>query len=459
MATHRFELATELPFPAGVLWEWHTRPGALERLTPPWEPVRILERRGDLTRGTVVLEIPIGPTRQRWVARHLGGEEGVYFVDQQVEGPFTRWMHTHRFEPVGPDRCRYVDQVEYELPFGAAGEMAAGSVERRLTRSFRYRHATLAADLASHRRLQAMGPLTVLVTGASGLLGQALTAFLSTGGHRVRRLGRGAPGPDAFRWDPAQGELDPAALAGVDAVVHLAGESIAGARWSPAQRRRILESRVQGTALLAERLAALPDRPRVLVSASAVGVYGNRGDTALLETTPLHTGPDLMFVEQVGQAWEGATAAAARAGIRTVHARIGLVLTPAGGALEKMLLPFQAGVGGRMGNGRQYMSWIGIDDVVGAIHHAIGTPALSGPVNCTAPIPVTNAEFTRVLGQVLGRPAIFAVPAAALRLAVGEMADELLLASLRVIPERLRESGYTFRHAELGPALRHVLGR
>ena len=275
----------------------------------------------------------------------------------------------------------------------------------------------------------------------------------------MRRLGRGTPGPDAFRWDPAQGELDPAALAGVDAVVHLAGESIAGARWSPAQRRRILESRVQGTALLAERLAALPDRPRVLVSASAVGVYGNRGDTALLETTPLHTGPDLMFVEQVGQAWEGATAAAARAGIRTVHARIGLVLTPAGGALEKMLLPFQAGVGGRMGNGRQYMSWIGIDDVVGAIHHAIGTPALSGPVNCTAPIQVTNAEFTRVLGQVLGRPAIFAVPAAALRLAVGEMADELLLASLRVIPERLRESGYTFRHAELGPALRHVLGR
>src|SRR5690606_33580956 len=201
------------------------------------------------------------------------------------------------------------------------------------------------ADLASHQRMQAMGPLTVLVTGASGLVGRALTAFLSTGGHRVRRLGRGAPGPDDFRWDPTKGELDPAALAGVDAVVHLAGESIAAGRWTAEQKRRILDSRRQGTALLAERLAALPDRPRVLVSASAVGVYGSRGDTALLETTPLHTGPDLMFVEQVGQAWEGATAAAEQAGIRTVHARIGLVLTPAGGAMEKMLLTFRAGVG------------------------------------------------------------------------------------------------------------------
>lgn len=459
MATHRFELATELPFPADVVWQWHTRPGALERLTPPWEPVRVLERRGDLTRGTVVLELPLGPFRQRWVARHLAGEPGKYFVDQQVQGPFARWMHTHRFEPVGPDRCRYVDQVEYDLPYGIAGEMAAGSVERRLKRSFRYRHATLAADLASHQRMQALGPLTVLVTGASGLVGQALTAFLSTGGHRVRRLGRGAPGPEDFRWDPARGELDPAALHGVDAVVHLAGEPIAGARWSAAQKRRILESRVQTTALLAERLAAMPERPRVLVSASAVGIYGSRGDTPLPEATPLHGGTDLMFVEQVGQAWEGATTAAEQAGIRTVHARIGLVVTPAGGALQKMLLPFQAGVGGRMGDGRQYMSWIGIDDVVGAIHHAIGTPALTGPVNFAAPIPLTNTEFTRVLGQVLRRPTLFPVPAAALRLAVGEMADELLLASVRVIPERLRASGYEFRHGELETVLRHVLGR
>ena len=200
-------------------------------------------------------------------------------------------------------------------------------------------------------------------------------------------------------------------------------------------------------------------RPRVLISASAIGIYGDRGAEVLTEDAPLRSGPETLFVEQVGQAWEAGTVPAERGGIRVVHLRIGIVLTPGGGALAQMLPPFKAGVGGHLGDGRQYMSWIGIDDVVGVIHHAIMTESVRGPVNATGPGPVTNAEFTRALGAVLGRPTLFPIPATALRLLFGELADELLLSSLRVLPERLRASGYPFRHPTLGQALHHVLGR
>lgn len=459
MAVHRFEMSSELPVGAETAYAWHARPGALERLTPPWEAVRVLERQGDLGSGRVVLEMSMGPFRRRWVARHVRADPGREFIDEQAEGPFARWVHHHRFEPLGPDRCRYLDQVEYELPLGAVGELGAAHVARRLARTFRYRHATVAADLAAHLRLPSLKPQAILVTGGTGLLGRSLIPFLTTGGHTVRRLVRRRPGPGDFLWNPATGKLDPAALDGVDAVIHLAGESIAGARWSEEHRRRVLESRVQGTRLVAERLAALPRPPKVMMSASAIGIYGNRGDEILADSAPLRAGAEMGFLERVGQAWEAAAEPAERAGIRVVRPRIGIVLSPAGGALEKMLPPFLAGAGGRMGSGRQYMSWIGIDDVVGGLHHCLGTATLAGGVNLTAPSPVTNAEFTRVLGAVLRRPTLFAVPAAALRLTLGEMAEELLLASGRVIPERLQATGYPFRHPTLEGALRHVLGR
>ncbi len=459
MPSQTFELASELPVSAEAAYAWHARPGAFERLAPPWEPVRILEREGGLGDGRVVLEVPIGPVKQRWVARHLAAEPGRQFVDEQVEGPFARWLHTHRFEPLGPDRCRYIDHIQYELPFGAVGELGASMVATRLQRTFRYRHATVAADLALHQRLGNPAPLTILVTGGTGMLGGSLVPFLTTGGHTVRRMVRRNPGPGDFLWNPARHEFDARALEGVDAVIHLAGESIAGARWSTEQKRKVLESRVQSTELLAEHIAGRTDRPRVLFSASAVGVYPPRGSEPQSERSPLRTGPDAGFLEKVGHAWEAAAASADRVGIRVVRGRIGVVLTPAGGALARMLPPFLAGVGGRMGTGEQYMSWIGVDDVLGAIAHALFTPTVSGPVNLTAPTPVTNAEFTRVLAEVLGRPAMLPVPAMALRLALGEMADELLLASLRIIPERLQSTGYQFRHADLDAALRHVLGR
>jgi hypothetical protein len=454
-----FERSIDLPVSADAAYDWHTRPGALQRLMPPWDTVRVLEQTGDVQQGRVVLEVPIGPIHQRWVSQHQHGTPGREFIDRQVEGPFQEWVHSHRFDARGPSASRMVDRVEYDLPFGPAGALAAGSVEARLRRTFTYRHRVLEDDIAMTQRYGAVRPRTIVITGATGMLGHALIPLLTTQGHKVRRITRGRATGDDIPWDPAAGRLDAAALEGVDAVIHLAGESIAGGRWTEERKRKILDSRIQGTTLLAETIARLRPPPAVLISASAVGIYGNRGDEILNESAGVRTGPGTFFVEQVAHAWEASTEPAERAGIRVVRPRIGIVLTAAGGALPPMMLPIQLGVGGRMGTGRQYLSWIAIDDVVGALYHLLLTDSLKGPVNLTAPSPATNAQFTDTLARVLRRPAWFPVPEAAVRLLVGQMADELLLSSARVVPERLLDSGYRFRFPDLEGALRHVLGR
>jgi hypothetical protein len=296
----------------------------------------------------------------------------------------------------------------------------------------------------------------VAVSGSRGLVGSALVPVLQTGGHRIVRLVRGqASDPHDARWDPASGIQDPARLAGVDAAVHLAGENIAARRWTEAQKDAIRRSRVEGTRRLCEALAGLAPPPRVLVAASATGLYGDRGDELLTEESV----PGAGFLAQVCRGWEAAAEPAKRAGIRVVHLRFGMVLSPRGGALGKMLTPFQLGAGGRMGSGRQYVSWVAIDDAIGAVLHALATNDLRGPVNVVAPTPVTNAEFARTLARVMRRPALVPLPAFAARLAFGEMADALLLASARVVPAKLQASGYRFRFADLEAALRHLLGR
>lgn len=298
--------------------------------------------------------------------------------------------------------------------------------------------------------------MRLLVTGSSGLLGGALVPSLKAGGHEVLRLVRRSPkGADEVRWDPEAGAIDATSLEGVEAAVHLAGENIAGGRWTEARKALLRSSRVGPTRLLAESLAGLKRKPQVLVSASAVGYYGNRGDAWLTETDP----PGDDFLGRLSVEWEGATGPAREAGIRVVSPRIGIVLSPAGGALGKMLLPFKAGLGGVVGPGTQYMSWIALDDLVGVIHHLLERSELAGPVNTVAPTPATNAEFTKTLGRVLHRPTVAPVPTFALRLAFGEMADAALLASTRVRPERLLASGYRFRFPQLEGALRHVLGK
>lgn len=297
--------------------------------------------------------------------------------------------------------------------------------------------------------------MDVLVSGSTGLIGSALVSALQEGGHRVRRLTRsGGSSEDVVRWDPSAGEIDASRIEGVDGVVHLAGENIVG-RWTDAKKARIRDSRVRGTRLLAETLARLPTPPGVMVSASATGYYGDRGNELLSE----ESAPGDSFLAGVGQEWEAAADPARDAGVRVVHPRFGIVLSTEGGALGTTLPIFKLGVGGKIGSGRQYWSWIAIDDVVGAILHVLTEDSLEGPVNVTVPDPPTNAEYTRVLGRVLGRPTVFPLPAPAARIMLGQLADELLLASQRIEPARLKETGYSYRYPELEGALRHLLGR
>jgi uncharacterized protein len=297
-------------------------------------------------------------------------------------------------------------------------------------------------------------PRVVAITGASGMIGSALAASLRRDGREVRPVVRGRPAAGEIGWDPAKGTVDAAALEGVDAVVHLAGEPI-GERWNADKKKRIMESRRQGTRTIARAVAAMQRPPSVLVSASGVGYYGDRGDEILTE----QSGRGNDFLAEVVSEWEAGVAAAEEAGIRTVRLRMGVVLSRSGGALARLLTPFQLGAGGRIGDGRQWMSWISLTDAVGVFRFVMDRSELRGVYNSVAPAPVTNAGFTRALGRVLGRPTFFPVPAAALRLAFGEMADATLLVSQRAEPTRLRDAGYTFQHATLEEALRAELAR
>jgi len=460
MKSELFVRRTRIEAPAEEVYRWHVRPGALERLTPPWERLEVLERTpGGVRDGArVVLWVPLGPAGVRWVAEHRDCREGSGFADVQLSGPFRRWVHEHRFEPAGPGACDLEDRIEYELPLGVLGRLAAGgAVRRRLERLCAWRHAVARDDIARHRAAAAARPLRIAVSGAGGLVGSALVPFLTTGGHEVVRIVRRRPGADerAVFWKPTAGYLEPAGLEGLDAVVHLAGENVAGQRWTDDFKERIRQSRVWSTRLLCETLAGLARPPAVLVCASAAGIYGDRGDEPLDEGSAPGSG----FLAGVCREWEEAAEAAARAGVRVVHLRFGMVLTPRGGALARLLPAFRLGAGGPVGSGRQHVSWIGVEDAVGAIHHAIAEEAVRGPVNAVSPHPATNRGLARALGRVLRRPALLPLPAFAARALLGEMADALLLASQRVRPARLLETVYHFRDPELEGALRRLLGR
>jgi hypothetical protein len=470
-----------VPVAADELFAWHERPGAFERLAPPWQRVEVLQTDRSVRDGARVrIRARVAPpalaplypvvdplaalvVRDEWLVEHRDYVAGRQFRDVMLEGPFARWTHLHRVDPDGAAASRLTDDVDFALPFGPLGAAVGGALARReLDRLFRYRHAVTAADLARHADARARGvaPMTVAVTGASGMIGSALVPFLTAGGHTVVRVGRGAPGPAApqrrdVRWDPARGLLDPAALDGVDAVVHLAGANVGG-RWTAAYRDEIARSRVDATRLVAETVARMERPPRVVVSMSGSGYYGDRGDEPLDESAP----PGRGFLAEVAQRWEAAADPARAAGVRVVHPRLGVVLSPRGGALARLLPPFQAGVGGPTGSGRQWWALAGLDDVLGALHFLVTRDDVDGPVNVSLPEPARNADFARALARVLGRPALVPTPAFALRLALGrQQADEMLLASQRLVPRRLLAAGFAFRHPTAEAALRFELGR
>ncbi|WP_166826468.1 TIGR01777 family oxidoreductase [Thalassoroseus pseudoceratinae] len=460
----KFTQTVSIPVPAEFLYQWHSNPGAFERLAPPWESVEVsqpLERLEDGQQTEIRVGV-VGPIKQRWLAELKNVQPGRQFEDTQLAGPFAAWHHRHLMTPAGDESSILTDDIEYRVPFGFLGAaFGGGIVRRKLRRMFDFRHRVTKADAMTHFRTQQKHPdrqpMKVLISGRSGLVGSELATFLTSGGHSVAGLTRS---PDkqgeTVAWDPQEGTIDSTAIAdqGFDSVVHLAGESIQG-RWTKDKKRRIRNSRTEGTRLLCESLAAMENPPKTLVCASAIGYYGDRGDEELTEDSP----PGESFLADVCQEWEAACEPAREKGIRVVNVRIGVVLTPKGGALSKVLTPFKLGGGGKVGSGKQWWSWIAIEDLVGIIHHALTEDDLSGPINATAPNPVTNKEFTKTLGKVLSRPTIIPLPGFAAKLALGEMADELLLASAKVLPNRTLESGYSFRYPELEPALRHLLGK
>jgi len=428
------------------VFAWHSRPGAITRLVPPWQPVRVVAEASSVRDGQAVLALPGG---LRWVARHDAGsyDPPRQFADvlQPPLGRALRWRHTHQFAPAAARGTLVTDIVDSPVP------------ARALRPMFGYRHRQLAGDLAAHARARAVcpEPLTIAVTGASGLIGSALTALLTTGGHRVIRLVRHAPtARDERQWQPE--DPDPELLAGVDAVVHLAGASIAG-RFTAERKREILLSRTGPTRALAVLAAKQPGGLRAFVTASAVGIYGPlRGDEVLTEASERGDG----FLADVTSAWEEAAGPAAVAGVRTVQVRTGIVQTPAGGVLRLLYPLFAAGLGGPLAGGAGWQPWIEVDDLLDIYLRAVTDPALSGPVNAVAPSEARNAEYTRVLGRVLHRPALIPVPAAGPRLLLGaEGARELAEASQRVHPAVLTAAGHPFRYPELPGALRHVLGK
>jgi uncharacterized protein (TIGR01777 family) len=442
---------SELPASVDEVFAWHERPGAFERLNPPFDPVEVVERTGGLEVGArTVIRAKVGPVPQRWVAEHTAYEKGRVFRDELREGPFDAWVHTHRFIPIDEGHSALEDELQYRLPLGALGALVgAGFARQKIAAAFDYRHALLKADLERHAKARGTPRRTVAITGASGLLASSLSPFLTTGGHTVRPVKR------------AGETLDRAAIDGADVVVHLAGAGVADERWTDERKRLLVDSRVGYTRQLVEAIAAAKQRPKVLISGSAVGIYGDRGDEVLDEqSAPGVRGPSKApFLAGLCTDWEAEALAAERLGVRVVRLRIGIVLTARGGALAKLLTPFKAGAGGPTGPGTQWMSWISSEDLIGAIHHVMIDETISGPVNAVAPNPVTSKDFAKELGAVLHRPAIAPIPAFALKAMFGEMAEGTILAGQRVKPGVLERTGFSFMHPRLEDALRFTLGQ
>ncbi len=455
---HLFQRELRVPHGVETLFGWHERPGAFERLSPPWDKPRVVEHTGGIRDGArVVLEVHAGPIPTTWTLEHRDYIANQQFRDVMKQGPFSHWDHLHAFASTPNGGSVLDDRIEYALPLGGVGNLVAGDyTENTLARVFAYRHAITAGDLARHAEFASRGRLRIAITGATGFIGTQLAAFLSTGGHDVIRIGRGevSPGRTDVSWDPERGKLDARALEGVDAVIHLAGASIAE-RWSASHKKTIRDSRVEGTSLLAHTLASLSRKPRVLLSGSAIGFYGSRGDEILDETSA----PGKDFLAETARQWEGATEPAERAGIRVVHLRTGIVQGAAGGALAKQAPLFKLAAGGKLGDGKHWLSPIALDDEITAIHFCMMRDDIRGPVNIVAPTPVTNAQYTETLADVLDRPAFTNAPAFALRLLLGgDMADSTVLASQRVIPAVLQRAGFRYRLPELERMLRFELG-
>ena len=454
-----FEKSTPLPASAAAVFAYHATPGAFSRLSPPFERGTIVVPLPALVDGAVAeFDVGVGPAKLRWVALHSevkdGSDGGVAgFVDTMQRGPFSSWRHEHIFQPVDDDNSILIDRITWTSLPGAGLVVPA-----RLERMFGYRHAVTRDDLQLQRDLGHPARRVVGVTGASGLIGSELVALLQVLGHEVRRFVRVETGatakPGEIAWTPATGAVDVDAAAGLDAVVHLAGENIADGRLTDEKLARLRSQRVDQTQLLLQTLSTMKTPPTVVVGASAVGYYGDRGDEVLTDDSAAGDGYLAAFCVD----WQNAVLHTPPSPPwRAVSARVGIVLSSEGGALGKVLPLFQMGMGGPLGDGKNWMPAIGVDDMAGVIVRALFDDRLTDVVNAVGPTPLKNADYTRALGKVLHRPALLPVPRFALQIAVGKLADDVL-ASCRAHPQRLTEIGHRFRHKDVEHALRHLLG-
>jgi len=440
---------TLMPVDSRSLFNWHESEGAFIRLSPPWEHITLIRKDRSLKPGSEVhFKLKKGLLSLRWVARHTDYNPPNEFTDIQIKGPFKTWIHRHRMIPVDPSVSELEDNITFRLP-GSIGEHLA---LRTIKRMFQYRHDVLQHDLQVQKAFPNM-PMTIAITGSSGMIGSALSAFLQTAGHKVIPIVRHTLSTHAITWDPIKREIQQEKLEGIDAVINLSGENIGSGRWTKDKKKRIYESRIISTQLLAETLNHLKNPPRVFISASATGYYGEDLKEACTESKI----PGKGFLAYLCHEWEAA-ANLFTAG-RCVTPRFGAVLSSSGGMLKKMLPAFRTGLGSIIGDGSQWVSWIALDDLIYSLYRLLAENQFSGPVNLCSPYPVTNRELTKTLGKILSRPTILSIPKFAIRMGFGEMADATLLSSCKAIPKALQTNNHTFYYPFFEEAVKHTLGR
>ncbi|OJU82238.1 MAG: TIGR01777 family protein [Chlamydia sp. 32-24] len=439
---------------AKEVFDWHNRKGAFERLSPPWQQIKIVQHDEPLQKGgKAILLLTKGPFKLKWELEHKEVHPGHFFNDVQLKGPLKFFEHNHIFEQINDKSSFLIDSLQYQLPGGKVIKWCClPFVKRNLKKLFRFRHQIVQEDIKTLKASKGK-PMKFLIAGSNGLVGQALIPFLTTQGHTVYTLVRKKTDkPNEILWNPKEGILDKNQIEGFDCIVNLAGENIAK-KWNEQVKKDILDSRVESTNLLAKTIAELQNPPKVLINASAIGYYGNRGEAELNENSAPGTG----FLSDVCKKWEDATKPAEQKGVRVVKLRTGMVLSSKGGALAQMLTPFKAGMGGKVGSGEQYVSWISIEDLIAIIVFLAERDDIKGPVNLVSPESVKNKEFTKKLGEVLNRPTIVPFPEFAAKMMFGEMAEEMLLSSTRVEPKVLEEKGYKFKYPTLKEALQQQL--